>query len=245
MKKQKTFTPEATIDPFTLRAGRPASLQVYECLKTEILRGGIEPDTHLSEANLCHFFGVSRQPVREALLRLSMENLVHIFPQRGSIVTRISVPMVRQAQLIRESVEVEMVRRATEARDDALLAALKTELEVQSTFANAGQWVRFFDSDQRFHRRIIEQAGVPGVWEALESSRAQLDRVRHVDLQFGESLMLLVKQHRTIFEGIAAGDADRAADAMKTHLRRVLESLGRASSRAPHLFDSTDPAANG
>ena len=243
MKKQKLFDPEAAADPFTLRAGRPASAQVYEYLRTEILRGVIEPDTHLSEANLCHFFEVSRQPVREALLRLSVENLVRIYPQRGSVVTRISIPMVRQAQLIREAVEVEMVGRATEAREKEFLSALSTELEVQRTFANAGEWERFYESDQRFHRRIFEQSGVPGVWEALEGSRAQLDRVRQSDLQMEEALGLLVEQHGAIFDGISKGDAQQAIEAMRVHLRRVLDSLARAHGRAPDLFDDTEPTA--
>ncbi|WP_227286914.1 MULTISPECIES: GntR family transcriptional regulator [Paracoccaceae] len=245
MKKQKNFTPDATGEGFTLRTGQPASLQVYRYLRYEILRGGIEPDTHLSEANLCHYFEVSRQPVREALLRLSVENLVRIYPQRGSVVTRISVPMVHQAQLIREAVEVEMVRRAVDARDTGLLRALDTELEVQNTYAKAGQWARFFESDQRFHQLIFEKSGVAGVWEALESSHAQLDRVRQADLQMEEVMGLLVDQHRSIFDGIAAGDAPRAVQAMQQHLRRVLESLTRARARAPELFDDVDPALEG
>lgn len=243
MKKRTSFAPEASAEAFTLRHGRPASTQVYDYLRTEILRGGIAPDTQLSEANLCHFFEISRQPVREALLRLSGENLVRIYPQRGSIVTRISLPMVHQAQLIREAVEVEMVTRAIDHRTAAFLTALETELEVQRAFVHAREWERFYESDQRFHRRIFEQSGVPGVWEALEASRAQLDRVRQADLKVEDALGDLVDQHRAIFDGIASGSAPRAVAAMRVHVRRVLESLSRAQRSAPQFFDETDPTA--
>lgn len=245
MKRQKNFDPETPPDNFALRAGRPASRQVYEYLRREILRGRIEPDTHLSEANLCHFFEISRQPVREALLRLSVDRLVRIFPQRGSVVTRISVPMVRQAQLIRESVEVEMLRRAIETCDAALLGTLETELTVQEAFVKAGEWERFYESDQRFHWLIFEHSSVSGVWEALESSRTQLDRVRQEDLRENDALEHLVAQHRAIFDGLAAGDPDIAITAMRNHIRRVLDSLSRAQARRPDHFEDIDPFMGG
>lgn len=240
MRKQKIFDPEAPQNGFMLRAGRPASGQVYEYLRGEILRGRIEPDTHLSEANLCHFFEVSRQPVREALLRLSVDALVNIYPQRGSVVTKISVPLVRQAQLVREAVEVEMVRRAMERKDPKLLVALETELAVQRTFAKANQWERFFQSDQAFHRHIFESSGTYGVWESLEGTRAQLDRVRHADLQGSIVLQLLVDQHTKVFECIADSDFDGATDAMRVHLRRVLESLDRAYKHSTDHFEGME-----
>lgn len=227
---------------FVLGTDRPASMQVFDHLRIEIITGRIAPGTQLSEANLCNHFAVSRQPVREALLRLSTEHLVRIYPQRGSIVTPISVPMVRRAQVIREAVEIEMVGRAIELRTDAFLNDLKTEIQIQETFVAAGDIQRFFESDQSFHRRICEQSGVSGIWEALAASRSQLDRARHAELQMADNLGKLIAQHKEIRTAIAEGDRDTAVETMRLHLRRVLTSLADSIERAPELFEDAGDA---
>ena len=226
------------LEGFSLGTDRPASAQVLHFLRAKIIGGEIPPGTTLSEARLCVFFGVSRQPVREALVRLAAETLVQVFPQRGSVVTRISVPMIYQAQLIREAVEVETVTRAIGNVTPPFAAKLEAELRIQRTFVDCWDIERFFASDQNFHRLICEQSGTSGVWESLEPSRAQLDRARQIELQTRKSLGVLIKQHTAIYQAIVAGDADAAVSAMRTHLRRVLVGLPDIIAQAPDFFDS-------
>ncbi len=237
MPKAPALTAADQLDPFVLGTERPASVQVFEFLRTQVIKGRIVPGTALSEAGLCRHFGVSRQPVREALLRLSMEDLVEVYPQRGSVVTKISVPMIYRAQLVREAVEVETLSRAIERQTPKFIAALRTELKLQQAFAEAHDIERFFVSDQAFHRTICEQSGVHGVWETLETSRAQLDRARHVELMDREPLGLLIEQHEAILGGIVARDRPDATDAMRTHLRRVIDVIDGSVARFPDLFD--------
>ena len=225
------------LEGFSLGTDRPASAQVFAYLRARIIRGDIPPGTTLSEARLCVFFRVSRQPVREALVRLSAENLVQVFPQRGSVVTRISVPMIYQAQLIREAVEVETVTRAIRRRTAAFAARLEAELKIQQTFRECWDVERFFQSDQNFHRTICEQSGTGGVWESLEASRAQLDRARQIELQTRESLGILIEQHTAIYDAIMAGDTAGAVAAMRTHLRRVIAGLPDIVAQVPDHFE--------
>lgn len=233
------------LDPFVLTAGQPASKQVYVYLRQEIIRGRILPDTPLSEANLCTYFGVSRQPVREALLRLSIEGLIHTYPQRGSVVTRISVPQVRRSQMVREAVEVETVTRAIGNYSDRFIARLDAELKLQSTFVECWDVARFYDSDQNFHRLICDQSGVTGIWDDLEGLRSQLDRARHVELQNRDSLQALIDQHQVIFQAIANKDVQEATVAMRAHLRRVTDMLQSSVELVPHFFSTDDIGANG
>lgn len=225
---------------FVLETDRPASHQVHDFLRQEIITGRLAPGTHLSEGTLCKHFGVSRQPVREALLRLSMQSLVRIYPQRGSVVTAISVPLVHRAQLIREAVEVEALRRAVERRDAGFLADLRKELTLQRTYVEIGDIQRFFRSDQRLHRRICDQSGVTGIWDSLRMSRSQLDRARHAELEANRDLPVLIDQHEAIVAKIDAGDSDGAVAIMRKHLRRITEQLRRSVESAPHLFDHAE-----
>lgn len=233
---------ESVSEDFVLETDRPASHQVHDFLRQEIITGRLAPGTALSEGTLCTHFGVSRQPVREALLRLSMQSLVRVYPQRGSVVTAISVPLVQRAQLIREAVEVEALRRAIERRDASFIADLRKELTLQRTYVEIGDIERFFRSDQRLHRRICDQSGVTGIWESLRMSRSQLDRARHAELEANKDLPVLIDQHEAIVAGIEAGDGDGAEAIMRKHLRRITLQLQRSVENAPHLFDHADIA---
>ncbi|HEY0918754.1 GntR family transcriptional regulator, partial [Devosia sp.] len=91
---------------------------MYELLRNDIVLGVLRPLEPIREAELSERLGVSRTPVREALLRLASLGLVDIYPQSGTRVAPIRLEKVRAAQLIREAVEVEVIRRACETITD-------------------------------------------------------------------------------------------------------------------------------
>ena len=78
--------------------------QVYDWLHDRILRGDLAPGARLSETEIAGQVGVSRQPVREAFIRLTAAGLAEVRPQRGTFIGRISVGAVLSARLIREAV---------------------------------------------------------------------------------------------------------------------------------------------
>ncbi|MFV0384765.1 GntR family transcriptional regulator, partial [Paracoccus sp. (in: a-proteobacteria)] len=84
--------------------------QVYEYLRRAVLCGALTPGDRLSETGIARQFGVSRQPVREAFIRLTADGLAEVRPQRGTYITRISISAVLSARLIREAVESDLVR---------------------------------------------------------------------------------------------------------------------------------------
>src|ERR671938_1085574 len=87
------------------RSGVPARAQVYAALRDAIIRAELAPGRQLSENELAAWLGVSRTPVREALVRLRDERLVAIVPQLGTYVSRISPQAVSDAHFIREALE--------------------------------------------------------------------------------------------------------------------------------------------
>ena len=223
-------------DILTFETGRTLSSQVYALLRREIIENRLKPNTRLSEASLCEAYNVSRQPIREVLLRLSGDKLVKIHPQRGSFVSPVSRALVHAAQLIREAVEVEVVSRIAATADRDTLASLQEELALQATFRAHRDTERFYDSDERFHSRIASATGIPVLWSALIEHKIHLDRVRYMSLSLGEILGELIADHDAIFRAIADRDAGRASDAMRRHLRRVLGSTGGIAREHPDWF---------
>lgn len=226
-------------DPSPSAAGAPppraASFETWRRLRELIVRGALEPGARLSEAEIALRRGVSRQPVREAFIRLADEGLVEIRPQRGSFVSRIRIDLVNAARFVREAVEVEVVRRVVERGADAAMPELDRLLARQAAAAEDDP-EGFAALDEAFHRRLAEAAGVAGGWELLQPLKTHMDRVRHLNVR-RFPIINLVDQHRAVAAALRAGDAERAEAAMRAHLRRILEDLPVVAAELPHFFE--------
>lgn len=228
------LAPDASIAP-----------QVARALREAIVRLDLPPGALISEADIARRFGVSRQPVREAFIKLRSEGLLVIRPQRGTRVRRISAEEVMNARFVREAVEAAVAREAAEARPAALLDRLHALVAEQEAAAAGEDGVAFLRLDEAFHRAMAEGIGRGFAWTVLEEIKAQMDRVRYLSFEGATPLADLIAQHRAILEGIAAGDAGRAEAAMRRHLREILASLPKIARAHPDFFepgDSTGPS---
>ena len=194
------------------------------------------PGTPLSEKELAERFGVSRQPVREALIALARAELVEVRPRRGTRVVRISADHMRQSRFVRESLEVAVVRRAAEGFDPEVRRRIDDILAAQEIHAADNAHYAFQREDQAFHAALAEGAGFPAAWEALTDIKAHLDRVCHLTLPLPETLPKLVGQHRAVMAAIDAHDADAAEAAMRAHLSEILRALPEVEKTYGYLF---------
>jgi DNA-binding GntR family transcriptional regulator len=115
----------------------PIARQVERALRQAIVTMRIRPGEMLSEQDIARRFGVSRQPVREAFIKLGEADLVRILPQRGTLVVKISRAAVEDARFIREAVECAVARAAAERRNPALVAAIGSSMIRQRRAARA------------------------------------------------------------------------------------------------------------
>ena len=198
--------------------GRLAT-RVFDRLLADIVSGRLLPGMPLSELDLCESLGVSRTPVREALIKLAEADLVRIVPKRGSYVAPIALQGFADAQFIRENLECALVAEAARQIDASALAELNALLESQRQ-AKTGD--AFFQLDEAFHAAI---AGRTSVWKVIRQTKLQFDRVRRLSLLDGKRIPLLVEQHREVVEGLAACDEARAVAAMRRHLRGSLRTV--------------------
>lgn len=219
-----------------LEAGRTISSQVYALLRREIIEHRLKPNLRLSEASLCEKFNVSRQPIREVLLRLSGDKLVQIHPQRGSFVSPVSLGLFHAAQLIREAVEVEVISRVAETSTRAIVGQLREELAIQEACQSNRHFERFYESDERFHAIIAGGSGITVLWSALLEHKIHLDRVRYMSLSLGQNLGELIADHDAIHQAIADRDPEGARNAMRRHLRRVLGHTGQLAREHAEWF---------
>jgi len=226
-----------------MRPGAATAQRVFAVLLERILTFELKPFAEISEGGLAVELGVSRTPVREALARLAKLQLVDIFPQRGTVIAPLRVADLKRSQFLRESLEWGLLRRALKAPGRArLVDALRAEITVQKTLVSIGDEARFYGSDEIFHRRIAQSAGLPEIWGDISDAKLHMDRFRHLMLASVETLSVVVEQHVAIVDAIAEGDRDAAERALKTHLRRIFSFLGPAFAAHPDYFEQGGPA---
>ena len=213
----------------------PIARQICPALRERIIRNDLAPGQKISESEIAAQYGISRQPVREAFIRLATEGLVAVLPQRGTRICRIDLVAVHEARFVREAIESDIVSVLAEAPDRLDVDELRAHLEAQARIADSDP-VAFIAADEAFHRALAKAAGKAGLWSRVESLKAQMDRVRFLSLtQFPTAK--LVAQHTDIVEAIAAGAPYRAESAMRRHLREVLADLPQIVRANPEFFD--------
>src|SRR5215475_5885788 len=220
-----------------LQAGEQQDRSIYRVLRQDVVTLRLKPGTRLSENELAARFGTSRAPVREALIRLAEEGLIDVRPQRGSFVSRISLAAMEQARLVREALEVVIIRRAAETKLSksalkACDAAIAGQLEARDDPE------RFTQCDDEFHRAFAEAASLGGIWSIIEREKVQFDRVRILSLPHVTPVDVLIGQHRAILAAVLDGDPDQAEKAIRTHLSEVLRIADDLAIRHPDLIET-------
>ncbi|WP_136247071.1 GntR family transcriptional regulator [Halomonas borealis] len=218
--------------------GDPVRQRLYRVLRESIIQMVLVPGQALSEKELADTFAVSRQPVREAFIRLSEAGLVEVRPQRGTFVVKISQQAVLEARFVREAIELAVVRlAATKGLTADTLAELHDLLERQRRCIAPHDHARFYRLDEAFHRTLALGVYQQAAWKVVEGVRAQFDRVRYLSVPDSTPIETLIDQHAHIVAAIEHGDADAAGLAMQAHLREVLISLPDLVRRYPDMFE--------
>jgi DNA-binding GntR family transcriptional regulator len=216
----------------------PASARIQAALRERIISMHLLPGAPLSEKEITEAYGVSRTPVREALLRLSEERLVDIYPQYGTFVSRIRVETLKDAMAIRGALERVTAREAAKQASIQDVADLKKILDRQRASDKANDVAEFHAGDENFHEAIATIARHPNLWRVVRQEKAQVDRCRMLTLPMPGRRKHVIGQHVTIVEAIAAGDPDGAERAMKAHLADVLPGIDQVRDAHPDYFEA-------
>lgn len=231
-----TFQLEAIRDDGRQTRQGTMGYRVFEALKLAIVQLQLRPGNLLSEAEVAKQLGVSRQPVREAFIKLAEVGLVEIRPQRGTFVVLISRRDVENARFIREAIEVAIVRKACAEAEEDDIARLRAVVAEQKAASTAGDHALFLRLDEAFHQALARSVDCEHAWRVMESLKAQMDRVRYLSVPLATPVNVLIEQHENIVEAIASRNPDAAGGAMREHLSEILKSLPKIAAANPDMF---------
>jgi DNA-binding GntR family transcriptional regulator len=213
--------------------------QAYAALRDAIVAGTLEPGRQLSENELSELLGVSRTPVREALIRLRDDRLVEIVPQLGTFVAPIGDGALQDAQFIREALECAAIRLAAQRADHTDVAALDAIVERQREVSATQDFDRFYALDDELHGAFCELSGHGAAWAIAQRANGHLNRVRRLSLPQPGYLSEMVVEHRDVVDGLRANDPDGAERALRHHLRMVLSGLPAIRRDHPEYFEAS------
>lgn len=204
---------------------RPLRQQIYAIVRRMILTGEFAPGSIIDEKAIALRLGVSRTPVREAVKQLSDENLVEVKAQSATVVAPIDRRLIREAFLIRRALEVESIGFAAELMNDGHAERLE---ELNLLHTHAIQRRRYVDAiswDDEFHRYISEISDLPRLWKAIEISKAQLDRCRHLTIPNPALAQATLIQHGNIIKALVQKDQALSRRMMADHLEKAYEGI--------------------
>src|SRR5918999_545032 len=200
---------------------RPVPLRdrIYETLEELIIYGALAPGEHLVEADIAKKLGVSRIPVREALQLLARDGWIDLRPRQGAFVHQPTMSQVDDVFSVRTLLEVEAARLAAGKATAELLHGVGEILKTGSEALARADEKELVMLNSQFHARITQMSDN----EVLAGLIARLDkRIRwyfaRVVMSRGSNSW---KEHAEIIDAIAAGDSDRAAEAMRSHAERT------------------------
>jgi DNA-binding GntR family transcriptional regulator len=210
-------------------------------LRAELLRAIVSlemrPGTRISEIEIAQRYGVSRQPVREAVIALGQTGLVKTIPQRGTIVVPISVRQMLDARFVREAIEVAVARQAAQSISPQTRRQLDSIILQQEVAVANEDRQTFFRFDEAFHSALCQGVGSEIAWDSIKNVKVHMDRVCSLTLKSKESMAPLIDEHRAILAAVDARDPVAAEQAMSLHLHGILASLPEIEAAFPEYFD--------
>jgi GntR family transcriptional regulator, rspAB operon transcriptional repressor len=214
---------------------------VYRDLRRAIIAMELAPGTPIAEKDITERYGISRTPVREAVLKLAEDRLVDVVPKSGTFVARIPLSVLREALVARRALEEVTVRAATARASQSQIMQLRAIIQRQQEMADIADETAFHRADEDFHAEIAAIGRFPGIWDMIQQIRIQIERYRRLTLPQKGRMQLVVDEHNSVLDAIASRDGDQAVLRMHDHLNKLQLDIAVFRDLWPEYF-IYDPA---
>ena len=213
--------------------GREYALRV---LKENIVMLELEPGSRISENELAAEIGVSRTPIREALIELSKSKIVKIYPQKGSYVSLIDWELVEEALFMRLTLEKAVVRLACQGVTDEKMQELEKNVKLQKFYIDNNEAGELLELDNQFHKELFAITNKIHIYRLMSGMMLHFDRLRAlrtkaIDQQY------VIADHLKILEAIKNKKPMDGEMAMERHLTRHIIDEKIVMEKYPQYFE--------
>ncbi len=210
--------------------------QLVEEFREKILSLELLPGAELNPLNIAQSMGISKSPVREALLQLSEENLVEIVPQSGTRVSRINLSQVEEEQFLRISLEKEAAVQFCQRATDDDIRFLENEIQYQSVAGSNMDFARFLKEDDNFHQYFFKAIKMQRMWNVIQSQNGNYQRIRLLSFEEPEIIPSILEEHRQLVEAMKTKNVDRVLDVENMHLGKLRFEIKPLTDKNPDYF---------
>jgi len=221
------------LTPRTAReTGREYALRT---IKDNIIRLELAPGSFISENELAAEMGLSRTPVREALIDLAKVKIIEIAPQKRSVVAYIDYDMVEEARFMRNVLECAVVELACQNATVSEILKLEDNVKLQRFHLEQGNYGGIMELDNQFHEMLFQLAQKPQVYAMIQHISIHFDRVRSMALSSVKDLKI-VEDHAQIVQAMLDRDTATAKAVMEKHLSRYRFDEEAIRAKYPQYF---------
>ncbi len=198
----------------------------YEQVKRRILDNQYHPGYQALEQEVAEDLGMSRTPVREALIRLKHEGLVELIPRRGMRVVPVVADDMKEIYDVLTSLESMAAELLAQRKPDATtlepMVSATRDMEAALADDDLDAWA---EADERFHRALIDLCGNRRLANMANTVRDQGHRARMVTLRLREKPLASADEHHQLLKAIEKGDWQTARDVHYNHRKRASTEL--------------------
>ena len=204
-------------------------------LKENIINLELAPGSMVSENELSAELGISRTPVREALIDLSKAQIVEIFPQKGSRVSLIDYSLVEEARFLRLVLETAIVELACSIADELNFTPIMEIIKLQKFYVENASPTKLLEYDNKFHEELFRLCNKSQTYLLIDSMTTHFDRVRSMSLITIKDIKI-VEDHIAIIKAIQEKDVEAAKAVMTKHLSRYKIDKDVLRQKYPQYF---------
>ena len=215
---------------------------VYNILRKKIVNLDLKPGEEIDIKEFSKKLGVSRSPLRDALLRLASDKLVDIFPQKGTRVALLNKEIIRQERFMRINLELSVLEECMRKIEDngrkkILCAKMQTLLITQHASLMDDDKIGFFNDDDEMHHLIYQEAECEWIWETLVSRTGNDSRIRVLSCELRGISDKIETEHKNLVGAIFRGNIEEAVRLEKEHLTRLYEEIEELEKNYPQYFE--------
>ena len=220
-------------------SARNARDLAYHTVRSRIITMELKPGDPLNDRELAEELGISRTPMREALILLNNAHMVAIKPQSGTHVAPIDLHLMELEQFSRYTLEKEiltrMCGRLTPEQEAGYRQLIEAYRVLEASPEEPDREMRLLELDNAFHRRAFELCGMEGHFDHMLSTFQHIERLRKFSLQTDENKSVC-GAHTRILEAVLHGTEEDVSRALSEHLHRYKLSVNQARAAHPDYF---------
>jgi len=205
----------------------PLAKTALKALRHSILANELTPGVVYNEKSLAQDLGISRTPVREALLELSAKRLVKFLPQKGVVINTFSQKDIEDVFDVRTALEIYSIQKLCRHIHDTDLSLIKKCLDDQKNAAEDHDTNRFMEADRKFHIGFTTLAKNNYLMDMMHDIRDIMHLMGFKALGIRGRMLEVIKEHEAVFEAVCAGDAKKAVNRMEAHLAISKEAVNK------------------